>query len=413
MPVRSTSLMAALATGAACAALAACSPSAPEQSAPPPPPPEAAPPPLAGGPPAILVAPAGPVVVTMAPIPNPGDLSPADRRRVYGPGYRQGEGRPHEAYRAAPAYRVGPVYRVAPDHRLVPLHAARAPIVAPAPHAVAIAPTHVAPPTAHPVAAPVVAAPAKPPTKLAQMQAVVGPAVAQGSQLSVSPEVAQGKPGGVSLSLPANLLDLLRGEAAKLGLRHAARHADVSATLSGDGYAVTPASKQTQALQPGQAAKFSWQVTPGMNATGPLRAQVDASLKGQGAPKLLSLATLQSAASQAASQAEQAAGGLHMPSLSHLLDSLFGHKDAVAPAPAAGSNSAGPLHERTLPIIGRLSVRAQIAAFLAFLAILILLLIQRNMAEQKRAAERRRYRSMKSDSYKPMDLDAEPPPAGA
>jgi hypothetical protein len=288
------------------------------------------------------------------------------------------------------------------------------------PHPVAVAARPVPVPTAHvapppPIPHPV-AAPAGPPSKLAQMQAVVGPAVAQGSQLSVSPDVAQGKPGGVSLSLPANLLDLLRGEAVKLGLRHAARHADVSATLSGDGYAVTPAAKQTQALQPGQPAKFSWQVTPGLNATGPLRAQVDASLKGQGAPRLLSLATLQSAASQAAAQAEQTAGGLHMPSLSHLLDSLFGHKTAVAPtvAPAPDSSAVGPLHERTFPIIGRLSVRAQVAAFLAFLAILILLLIQRNVSEQKRAAERRRYRSMKSDAYKPMDLDsAEPPPAGA
>lgn len=405
-----TNWIAALASGAACIALAACSPSAPQETAPPPPPPAQAPPPALAGPPPAPIAEqdAGPVVVTMAPIPNPENLSAEDRRRIYGPGDREtayAEHRAHRVYNVGPAYRVGPVYQVGADHRLVPLHPAHA--VAPV-----VAPIHAAPKPVAPVAAiKPAAAPAvtKPPTKLAQLQASVGQAVSKGASLSVSPDVAQGKAGGVSLSLPASLPELLREQAAKLGLRRAARDADVSATLSGPGYLVAPAAKQTQPLKAGQPVKFSWQVTPGLGASGPLSAQVEAALKGQGAPKVLSLATMQTAVARAAGQAEQAASGLHLPSLSHLLDKLFGHKEAANPAAASPqAASQSPLHDRTLPVIGRISARAQIAAFLTFLAILILLLIQRSMSDQRRAADRRRYRS-KPEPYRPVDLDAEPP----
>jgi hypothetical protein len=334
----------------------------------------------------------------MAPIPNP------DKHRFHGPAHRA-----HGVY-GAPVHRAGPV--VAPVRQAV-VH------TAPAPAPVAIKPTPVVQP---PAAPPVVA---KPPTKLVQLQAVVGQAVSKGSSLSVSSDVSQGKAGGVSLSLPTNLAEMLRDQAAKFGLRRAARQADVSATLSGSGYAVDPPGKQTQPLKAGQPVKFSWQVTPSQNATGPLSAQVDASLKGQGEPKPLSLATLQATVAQAAGQAQQAASGLHLPSLSHVLvsashflDKLLGHHDqaaaptaATAPAPQTADQQS-PLRERTLPIIGRVTVRAQIAAFLAFIAILILLLIQRNMADQRRAAERRRYRS-RSENYRPVDLDSEPPPAAA
>lgn len=377
MTVRAFDWMAVLAAGTAYATLAACSPSAPAETAPPPPPQQSAPPPLAGGPPVTQHAPA-PTVVTMAPIANPEDLSPAERRRIYG---RHGV--------AHHAWRIG-----------------HGPVAAPAP-----APVHVA--AAPPVAKPV---PAAPPTKLVQLQAAVGQAVVQGSNLAVSPDIAQGKPGGVALTLPANLWDVLRAQAEKFGFKRAARHADVSATLSGDGYAVTPNGSQSQALKAGQAARFAWQVTPGQKASGPLRAEVSAELKGQGASKLLSLATLQSAVAQVTAQAQAAQNGLHLPSLSEFFAKLFGHKSdtAAAPAPAAATTPAAapapadasqsPLHDRTLPIIGHVTVRAQIAAFLAFLAVLILLLIQRNMAEQRRAAERRRFRTMNT-AYQPMEME--------
>lgn len=388
MTVRAFDWMAVLAAGTAYATLAACSPSAPAETAPPPPPQQSAPPPLAGGPPVAQRAPA-PTVVTMAPIANPEDLSPAERRRIYG---RHG-GAHH-------AWRIG-----------------HGPVAAPAP-----APVHVAaaPPVAKPVpaASPPVAAP---PTKLVQLQTAVGQAVVQGSNLAVSPDIAQGKPGGVALTLPANLWDVLRAQAEKFGFKRAARHADVSATLSGDGYAVTPNGSQSQGLKAGQAARFAWQVTPGQKASGPLRAEVSAELKGQGAPKLLSLATLQSAVAQVTAQAQAAQSGLHLPSLSEFFAKLFGHKSdtaaapapaaettpAAAPAPADASGAQSPLHDRTLPIIGHVTVRAQIAAFLAFLAVLILMLIQRNMAEQRRAAERRRFRTMNT-AYQPMEMESEP-----
>jgi hypothetical protein len=321
----------------------------------------------------------------MNPIPNPGDLSPQDRRRIYGPGYRLSEG--GHVYRTA-GHRIERVSRVSPAPvraqtvSTPPVAAARPPIAAVAP-----------PPT--------------PPTKLQQLQTAVSQSATQGASLSVSPDIVQGKPGGVSLSLPGNLFDMLRDQAAKFGFRRAARQAEVSATLAGNGYAISPANPQTVPLKHGEAPKFFWQVTPGQNANGPLQAQVNATLTGQGAPKLLSLGSLQSAAVQVAAQAEQTANGLHLPSLSHFLAKLFGHADQAAPASAAPSPSASPLHDVTLPVIGRMSVRAQVAAFLAFLAVLILLLIQRNMADQRRSAERRRYRSMNS-GYRPMDMDAEP-----
>jgi len=275
------------------------------------------------------------------------------------------------------------------------------------------------------------------------LQNAVSQDTAQGAKLTVSPDVAQGKPGGVSLSLPADLMGVLRQQGAKFGFNRAARKADVSATLSGDGYTVMPNGAQTQPLKAGQAAQFSWQVTPGQNASGPLRAQISASLKGRGEPQPLSLATVQSAAAPATAKAQQAVGGLHLPDLSAILGVPAGQKaaepaqaaapatsdtadaasdtahaasdmtpaasaasPAAAPAPTTDSGLQSPLHDRTLPIIGRVSARSQIAALLAFLAVLILLLIQRSMSEHHRAEERRRLRA--GGGHKPMDLDREP-----
>lgn len=422
MTVRNNYWLAALASGVALAALGGCSPSAPEEQAPPPPAvPHAPPPPLAGGPPVEMRGhDLPPVVVSMAPIPNPEDLAPGDRRRIYGPGRYTTHGGEARGYDRAPSYgpvahvvhHAGPV-RIAPVARTVVSH----PIAAPKSVKLAPAPVVVAPKPV-PVVAPV-APPSKPLPKLTQLQNAVGQSVVQGSSLSVSPEVTQGKPGGVSLSLPANLLDMIRDQAAKFGFKKAARKADVSATLSGQGYAITPNGKQTAALKAGEATKFSWQVTPGQDASGPLKAQVDASLKGQGEPKMLSLATLQSAVIAAPAVVEKAASGLHLPNL-HFPDfgALFGAKPAApastadatpaaaAAAPEAASTS--PLHDRTLPIVGHVTVRAQVAAFLAFLAVLILLLIQRNMAEQRKAAQRRRFRT-----YQPTDMGDETPAPSA
>jgi hypothetical protein len=345
----------------------------------------------------------GPLVVTMAPIPNPADLPPRERERFYGHRYYH-EHRIEHVYGAAPVRVAHPIRIAAPVH----------------PAAVVQAPKPVAPTYTPVVQAPPVVAP-KPAPKLVQLQTAVGQIVAQGSNLVVSPDIAQGKPGAVSLSLPANLLNALRDQAAQFGFKRAARSANVSATLSGDGYSVTPGGAQTQALKAGQAANFAWQVTPGPNANGPLHAHVDAALQGQGAPKLLSLATLQSAVAQATVQTQQTVSGLHLPSFSHFLAKLFGKTDqtpaqpaAATPAPQAAATAPtdtsglqSPLHDRDLPIVGHVTVRAQIAAFLAFLAVLILLLIQRSMAEQRKTAERRRFRSM-TGGYRPMDMDSEP-----
>lgn len=337
----------------------------------------------------------------MAPIPNPGD-GPRDQYGNYYPQYHPT--RDARIHAGAP-----PVHAIA----------AAGPIVHPLPLARPIAKTPVATPTRIPVAAPPPVAPKpvamapKPVDKLVQLQSAVGQTVAQGATLNVSPVVNQGKPGAVTLSLPANLLDVLRDQAAKFGFKRAARKAEVSATLSGNGYAVTPNGPQTAPLAAGKPVKFAWQVTPGQNATGPLRAKIDAALKGQGAPKLLSLATVQSAVVALPVEVTQTASKFHLPALK-LPDfaAWFGrhvklpHMGSTASPAASSPGFHIPLKDRTLPVIGHVSGRAQLAGLLALIAVLILVAISRNMASQRRAAERRRYRTM--SAYQPLSMEAEP-----
>jgi hypothetical protein len=408
-PVHKSRLIGALMGASACALMAACSPVEPTQPPPPPPTVDAPPPPLAGGaPPPVSYSPYGPPppgdaqIVTMNPIANPEDMSPEERAQVYGHGghaYAEPPYRPH--------YPRDYVVRTVRGHRVVTLvhghwsrplahdHVSARPAGHPieARHPASTGPASQAASPAVATArqpAPAVAKASSPPVtsrsdaKLQRLQASVSQAGAQGAQLSVSPAVLQGQPGPVTLTLPANLDDILRAEAAKANLRRAARQAEASVTLTGDGFTVMPAGAQTQALKPGKALQFSWQVTPGPSASGTLHAQIGAALKGQGAPRPLSLGAVQSPAVQAAPPSQpEAASGLHLPSFSHFLAKLEG-KDQADSAPAL---------DKGLPGTSHLSGRAQIAILLALLAVLILLLIQKNIADQQKAAKRRRARA--------------------
>ena len=161
MDLRVSNWAAATAVSLVLAALAGCSGAEPD-NAPPPPPPEmtyapapmdlaGAPPPapdssgLAGGAPE---APPAPAVVAMAPIPNPEDLPPAERHRIYGTAY-DGGARVDHGPASHPAERAA----AAPTR---PVVAARPRPIKPAP----ARPAAVAgPPVAEKPAAPAVATP--------------------------------------------------------------------------------------------------------------------------------------------------------------------------------------------------------------------------------------------------------------
>lgn len=345
--------------------LAGCGADPDNAPLPPPPPPAesyAPPPPadLSGGPPAAprgpyqdglaggpAAGPAAPVVTAMVPIANPEDLPEAERHRIYGDRYdgqvRHGR---REAHRR--------------PHRQV-----AEPIAAAPQQSRAAAPAAKPPQTARSTPAPAAAAkPASP--AVARLQAAVGPTVASGSTLTLAAPLSQRQPGAVSLTLPQTLFDLLRQQAAKLGLDRNARLVDITAILKGDGYDITPNGAQTVRLKAGEAPSFQWQVKPGAGALGPLRAEIGAVLRGQVKSLTLPLASIEK------------------------------------PAPAAQDAQAatGPQPDRLIdvPGVGKVPAQSLLGAGLIVLAVLLLIALARNASEAKEAMRRRRTTTALHDS---------------
>jgi cell division protein FtsN len=293
-------------------ALAACGDtSAPPQAAAPtlPPAHEAPPPELLGGPPPPPQAQAQqPDFTPMAPIPNPDDMSPAERDKVYGANYGS---RPDQvAAQSSAPHRPRVQARLSLDAGAPTLAAAPLPAAAKTPSPVAAAQTPAMPP-------PPAVAPAR------KLEAAVA-GLGKTAVLAAPADLSAAKPGKVTLSLPANLFSAIRAEAVKLGLAKAARKTEVTATLSGDGYTITPNGPQTQTLKPGKAATFTWQVLPGPNAKGALKADVSALLKGAKEIESVSLAHLEQTV--AAVEAVVAGHKVKTPALkdwSRLKTSLF------------------------------------------------------------------------------------------
>lgn len=277
-------------------------------------------------------------VVHNDPIANPEDMSAAERRRIYGKRYAPGpKSSPKRSWtdwkpqpkakppvvatakptppKAAVAPKPAPKVAAAP----APKPAPPKPVVAkPAPPPAKVAPPVVAKaaPAAKPVAPPPVAqapAPAPAPAKavdpkMAALSTAVSAEAVKGATLTVPDTLAKGQESKVTLSLPVNLLDVVQKEAAKLGLTKAAKKTDVSATLTGEGYTITPNAAQTQSLKKGEAATFNWQVKPGDGEKTPLKATVDGALKGQkGPPKTFSIATLEQVVANAIQTGESQA----------------------------------------------------------------------------------------------------------
>ncbi len=356
-----------------------CAGPPPEQS---PPPPmasaEAAPPvtspDLAGGPPAAPTTPtesaeAPPPAshddsASMAPIPNPEDLAPPERARVYGHRYDRGAvsataplapaAVPHHQHQRRTTHVWNWNNHAGARRALRHLHPAQ-------PARAALRPSEPAP-----------AAPAKtaatPTERLTQLQVALRGPVADRSGFSVSDDLAAGKPGAVTLTLPPDLFARVRSEAAKVGLARATQRFDLVATLSGDGYAITPIVPQSLtapapgAPPPSALPAFIWQVQPQAGgAAGPLKAELSAQLKGAGAALALPLLSLERSAKPV---------------------------QTAEPAPAAETD---PLRLGALdvPGLGKVPVSSILAVILLILVVAVLVAAARHTAERDRAERRK------------------------
>ncbi len=331
---------------------------------------------------------------TMAPIPNPEDMTPKQRRQVY-PGRYAARASTAPARRRS--YAAAPTYAPAPQYTPKPV-AKPAPTYAPKPAATA----SYAPPAA-PVAAPkpaqtyaptpAVTPPAPPPAPMTATDklsaAVKGDAI-KGATLTVPDALSKGQPAKVTLTLPQDLLGIIQREAAKLGLTKQAKKAEVSATLSGAGYTIDPAGKQTKPLAAGQATSFDWQVKPGTGEKAPLRADVDASLTGKGKPLNVSLGSLEQAVASAVddAKAKAKAKGFKLPHFS--LNSLSW--------PGMPTLDVGGVKAKTSNVS---------AGLLALLALLVVWMLARGAgANRARAERRRKYRTM--TDYGRNEMEAAP-----
>ena len=212
--------------------------------------------------------------------------------------------------------------------------------------------------------------------KLDQLGAALNASIVSGAKLNISPDVLAGKPGLASLALPASLADELVIQAGKFGLSRAAKIADASAALSGDGYAVLPDGVQTARLKSGEAATFNWQVTPSAGAKGGLVANVGADLKGAGKPQSLAIGKVAAVTPPPAdAQAGSSAGG------GSVVDRLGVPGSPTVLVPGFGPVKSGLL---VLLFIGLL------------VAVLAIALYNRAQAEQ-RAAERRRRETLRDE----------------
>jgi len=344
----------------------------------------------------------GTLVTAMAPIANP---TTAHRAVRYAPRAAAAPAR-HKTYaaavRPAPVARpvpqaarpvarpasVGQVARPAPKPAVV--------AAAPAPLKPVVAAKPVAPLTkvptpviaaapAAPVApAPVQTAPAKPLTKLQQLQAAVAPDATKGAVLASGESLAKGQEGQVTLSLPATLGDLIKKEAAKLGLGKAARKTSAYADLQGEGYEIIPNGRQTAVLKAGEPATFAWQVKPTPDAKGALKTEFGVSLNGAKPAQSVSLGAI---AKQVGPMREAVA------------EKAKGFKLALP--------DLGRFETIDVPGLGKTPGKSVLGGALVLLALLILVAIARgNSAAQSRAERRRKFRTLTDYGRNEMEFEA-------
>jgi predicted small lipoprotein YifL len=366
--------------------------------------------------------PDGTLVTAMEPIADPED-SPSSVRGPVRPDVRAAA-RTHARVRhersapVAPARHthvasapVTPVRAATPVVRAVARPASKpAPVAPPAPRPVAVAPAPaplkpiaaVQPakvPAPAPVVAPVTpAAPAgKPQAPLRALQAAVGPETARAATLAVAQSLTSGQEGQVTLSLPANLGDRIKAEAARLGLAQTARKISAHADLQGQGYDIAPSGRQTAVVKPGQPATFAWQVKPTAAAQGPLKAEFGVNLSGAKPAQDLTLGSIARQVAPIQDAVKDKAGRLKgaLPDLSR-----YATVD--------------------VPGVGKIPGKSLLGGALVLLALLILVVISRNAAAAQARAQaerRRRVRTQTDYGHDHMGFDAPrspatPPPHG-
>jgi Na+-transporting methylmalonyl-CoA/oxaloacetate decarboxylase gamma subunit len=184
----------------------------------------------------------------------------------------------------------------------------------------------------------------------------------------------------VTLSLPTTLGDLIKKEAAKLGLTKAAKKTSAYAQLSGDGYEVTPNGRQTAAVTPGEPTTFAWQVKPGPEAKGQLKSEFGVELNGAKPPQEFALGTITKRVAAVPEAVKKGVSGLDFGSLNKTI---------------------------ALPGLGQTSLKTVLGAALVLLAVIILAVVSRNASESRRRAERQRKFRARND-FGHSEADAEP-----
>ncbi len=318
--------------------------------------------------------PDGTLVTAMRPIPNP-----KERRAVrYAP--RAASAPAHRAV-TAPAPVAKPVAKPVAVAAAKPATVAATPVLKP------VAPIQPAAPLAK-APTPTLPAPVatKPASKLEQLQAAVAPAATKGAVLAAGDSLAKGEAGQVTLSLPATLGDMIKAEAAKLGLTKAAKKTSAYANLEGEGYEVTPNGKQTAVVKPGEPTTFAWQVKPGAEAKGQLKSEFGVDLNGVKPAQSFSLGEIVKRVAPLKEEAKKKTESL----LSKL--NLPGLDGSV-----------------TLPGLGQTPMKSVLGGALVLLAVIILAIISRNAAAGRAQAERRRkFRTLTDYGRNEMELDAAP-----
>lgn len=334
--------------------------------------------------------PDGTLVTAMRPIANPKGSSRHEQSRP--------AAKPHRVYATIPATAKPAPHPVA-QRPVVQHPVAKPQIVAKpvAPKTVAPAPAPVQaakpiqpakPLTKPPVVAVTPSAPvaAKPTTKLEKLQAAVAPEATNGAVLAAGESLGKNQPGQVTLSLPATLGDLIKQEAAKLGLTKAAKKTSAYAELSGEGYEVTPNGRQTAVVKPGEPTTFAWQVKPGPEAKGQLKSDFGVELNGAKQPQGFALGTISKRVAALPEKVKKSFGDLDLGALN-------------------GSIS--------LPGIGSAPIKTVLGVALVLLALIILVGVSRSAAASRRRAERqRKYRTLTDYGRNEMEFE-DPKPASA
>jgi Na+-transporting methylmalonyl-CoA/oxaloacetate decarboxylase gamma subunit len=330
--------------------------------------------------------PDGTLVTAMRPIANPKGSSRHEQSRP--------AAKPHRVYATIPA-----TPKPAPHPVAKPVIAAKPVIVAKpvAPKTVAPAPAPVQaakpvqpakPLTKPPVVAVTPTAPvaAKPTTKLEKLQAAVAPEATNGAVLAAGESLGKNQPGQVTLSLPATLGDLIKQEAAKLGLTKAAKKTSAYAELSGEGYEVTPNGRQTAVVKPGEPTTFAWQVKPGPEAKGQLKSDFGVELNGAKQPQGFALGTISKRVAALPEKVKKSFGDLDLGALNGNI---------------------------SLPGIGSAPIKTVLGVALVLLALIILVGVSRSAAASRRRAERqRKYRTLTDYGRNEMEFE-DPKPSSA